>query len=222
MRPSERTLSHEQARRFYDRFGARQDTQAAYEDPPNHDVAAHLELGSARALFELGCGTGRLAEHLFEHGLPADARYRTQDVSGTMVELARTRLARFAPRVQVELSDGSMRLPPADASCDRFVSTYVFDLLALADIERLVSEMRRILRPGGLAGMSGLTEGSGALGGLVTWIWKRVYQLSPERVGGCRPLQLAPFFTSRDWEIRHQRTHAWHGLTSEVLVVQRR
>jgi hypothetical protein len=79
-----------------------------------------------------------------------------------------------------------------------------------------------VLRPGGLAGITGLTEGSGPLGQLVTWIWRRVHRWSPARVGGCRPLQLAPLFPTRDWELRYQRTHVWRGLTSEVLVARKR
>ena len=58
------------ARRFYDRIGRLQDTQRFYEYPA---VRRLVELGSfeaSRAVFELGCGSGRLAADLLGSVLP--------------------------------------------------------------------------------------------------------------------------------------------------------
>jgi tRNA G46 methylase TrmB len=54
-------LSPEQARRIYDRIGRAQDWQRFYEDAATAELAAHASFGDARAVFELGCGTGRFA-----------------------------------------------------------------------------------------------------------------------------------------------------------------
>jgi hypothetical protein len=54
-----RMLSHEEARAFYDWFGARQDSQRFYEDPALCDLLGHADFGEARSVFEFGCGTGR-------------------------------------------------------------------------------------------------------------------------------------------------------------------
>ncbi len=62
----------EQVRAFYDRFGAKQDSQAFYEDAATADLILNAELGAARAVFEFGCGTGRFAEKLLAEHLPAD------------------------------------------------------------------------------------------------------------------------------------------------------
>ena len=51
-----RTLSHQEARRTYDRIGARQDTQAFYEDVATREVIRHGDFASALAVFEFGCG----------------------------------------------------------------------------------------------------------------------------------------------------------------------
>jgi SAM-dependent methyltransferase len=218
----ERTLSRAQARRFYDAFGAKQDAQGVYEDPPNRELAARLELDGAAALLEFGCGTGRLAETLLREALPASARYCGLDQSRTMAELARGRLASFGARVRIEQTDGSMQLPVADASIDRFLCTYVLDLLSRSDIAELVDEAARALCPGGLAGFTGLVPGRGPWERCVTALWRAVHWLSPARVGGCRPLELAPFFSGPAWELRHAGSHSWRGLTSGVLVLRRR
>jgi SAM-dependent methyltransferase len=218
----ERTLSRAQARSFYDAFGAKQDAQGFYEDPPNRELAAQLELGNAGSLLEFGCGTGRLAAQLLGGPLGASARYLGLDQSHTMAELARARLAPFGARARVEQTDGSMQLPAADGSADRFLSTYVLDLLSHEDIAALVDEAARVLRPGGLAGLSGLVPGRSPWARCVTALWRAVHRWDPARVGGCRPLELAPFFPGPLWEVCHASRHSWRGLTSGVLVLRRR
>ena len=59
-----RTITRNEASRFYDKFGAKQDRQGFYEDAA---LDLMIELGKfpdAENVFELGCGTGRLAEQL--------------------------------------------------------------------------------------------------------------------------------------------------------------
>jgi len=127
-------LSKEEARRFYDWLGAAQDTQAFYENPATADLAAHAGLEMAGTVLEFGCGTGRFAAHLLAKVLQPDCRYHGVDISPKMVRLARQRLAPWQQRASVEVSSGAMPLPFRDAGFDRFVATYVLDLLAPEDI----------------------------------------------------------------------------------------
>ena len=143
-------LSREDAPRFYDWLGAAQDTQAFYEDPAIADLVAHASLETARAVFEFGCGTGRLATHLLADVLRRDCLYRAIDISPQMVRLANQRLVPWRGRATVEVSSGAMLLPFSDARFDRFIATYVLDLLAFEDIRVLLAEARearRLLRP---------------------------------------------------------------------------
>ena len=145
-----RFITHEQARRFYDRIGRGQDARPLSERRALDALAAQGDFGSAAAVLELGCGTGRFAARLLREGLPGDATYLGLDVSPHMVRLARAALARWPGRARIELTDGSVRLPVPDASVDRVVSTYVLDLLSPADAAAFMTEARRVLRPGGL------------------------------------------------------------------------
>jgi trans-aconitate methyltransferase len=139
-KPHDRYLSPEQAKRFYDRLGARQDWQGFYENAALQELIAHAGFDSARSVFEFGCGTGAFAARLLQQHLPADARYTGLDVSSTMVSLARKRLQPWPERAHVHQSDGSFRIHQADRSFDRFVSNYVFDLLAPGFAEQLLLE----------------------------------------------------------------------------------
>jgi len=213
-----RTLSHEEARAFYDRFGSKQDSQAFYEDRAVEDLIGHADLAHAVRVLEFGCGTGRLALRLLSRELPREARYLGLDVSSTMVALASSRLSPYRDRAEVRPSDGSVALPVPDASVDRVVSTYVTDLLSDADVGALLGEARRVLVPDGRLCLVGITHGVGLVGRVVSRGWSAVHRLLPSLVGGCRPMSLAPRVTGPDWAIVHSAViQAW-GIPSEVLV----
>jgi len=216
-----RTVSAAEASRIYDRIGKAQDTQAFYEDRTTAELVAHLDLASAQSLFEFGCGTGRFAEDLLAHHLPGTATYRGVDVSPVMVRLARERLASFSPRASVRLTEGA---PPTDEpseSCDRFVSNFVLDLLSPQDIDSVIREAHRMLRPGGLVGLSSLTFGFTTASRIVSWTWLKIHALRPSLVGGCRPLELLDALPEKTWTVRHRARVAPLGISLEAVVAER-
>ena len=81
-------------------------------------------------MIEFGCGTGRFAEELFDRHLPTNARYVGLDVSSTMTRLAQSRTARFGGRAAIQQTSGTTHVDLPDAAFDRFISTYVLDLLS--------------------------------------------------------------------------------------------
>jgi ubiquinone/menaquinone biosynthesis C-methylase UbiE len=214
-------LSREQARRVYDRIGARQDTQAFYEDRATEILVQHGQFDTARRVIEFGCGTGRFALRLLSHHLPEDAHYRALDLSPTMVRLTLARLAPFGSRAEVVLTDGSPPVDVPSASCDRFVSNYVLDLLSEDDVVAVVGEAHRILEPEGLLCLSSLSTGTGLPSRLVSRIWSRLHALRPAIVGGCRPLELRSWVPPNRWRLRHHAKLAPFGVPSEVLIAER-
>lgn len=212
-----RTLSHDEARAFYDRFGRKQDLQRIYEDPALEVLLRHADFESAGAVVELGCGTGRLAALLLEHHLPAEATYVGFDVSRTMVELAEDRVAPWADRAEIRQTDGSLSLPVADGAFDRFLSTYVLDLLGDRDIDAALGEARRVLAPGGRLCLASLTFGQTLPSRLVSRLWSRVHSLRPKLVGGCRPLDLAAR-VAPGWDIVHHEVACKLGICTEVVI----
>jgi len=213
-----RTLSHQQAKAFYDRFGAKQDSQAFYEDRAVQDMVRHSDLARAGSVLEFGCGTGRLALRLLSQELPPEARYLGLDVSDTMVAVASSRLTPYRDHAEVRLCHGGVDLPVPDASVDRVVSTYVTDLLSEADIDRLLEEAKRALTPDGRLCLVGITHGVGPAHRMVSRLWTAIHSLRPSLVGGCRPMVLVTHLAGPDWSIVHSSiVQAW-GISSEVLV----
>ena len=215
------TLTHRQGRRTYDRIGSRQDTQGFYEDPATARLLRHGDFTAAVSVFEFGCGTGRFALRLLEEYLPADARYRGVDLSPKMVRLSRDRLARYAVRAEVILTDGDPPTGEADGSCDRFVSTCVFDLLSPDDIRATLRQAHRMLRPNGLLCLVGISGGTTPVSRMVMGIVSRVQSVFPALVGGCRPLDLASFLPPSEWRVGHDSKLVAFGIASEILVAKR-
>jgi len=166
-------LSPQEAKRFYARFGSKQDWQHFYEKAATDKLFPHASFDSARSVFEFGCGTGSLASHLFQHHLRGNATYVGVDISETMVGLARERLKQWPERARIYQIDGRPKISEPDRGFDHFVSTYVLDLLAPNVVEQVVSEAHRLLVPGGKLCLVSLTFGGSPFPRAVSWVWLR-------------------------------------------------
>ena len=207
-------ITHEQARRFYDRIGRGLDARPLSERRALDALAAQGDFTRASSVLEFGCGTGRFAARLLREKLPEGATYLGLDVSPRMAGLARAAVAPWAGRARVELSDGAIRLPVPDASADRVVSTYVLDLLSPADAAAFAAEARRVLRPGGRLALASLAPGHTPAARLVTRLWQALWRLNPALLGGCRPLRVST--AARPRGVDGPRELPRHGLVPEL------
>jgi SAM-dependent methyltransferase len=215
-----RVLTHRQAQAFYNRMGAKQDWQAFYEAKATHDLIAHASFETAQAVFEFGCGTGAFAERLLAAHLSPETRYVGVDSSATMIRLAQARLSRFGSRVEVQQTDGSFPFDAPYGLYDRFVSTYVADLLSAADIAKVLSEAHRLLRPEGLLCLVSLTPGQTWFSRWVTGLWTGIHRLAPSLVGGCRPLELQALLSASQWQLVSVNVVTAFGIPSEIVVAK--
>jgi SAM-dependent methyltransferase len=111
-------------------------------DPPAHLTAFARGLGPARAALDLGCGDGRLTASL-------QAREVTgADVSAVALERARRRL----PSADLVLIEPDAPLPFADSAFDLVLCAETLE--HVRDVQLLLSEARRVLRPGGRLAVS--------------------------------------------------------------------
>lgn len=215
-------LTRQQARTHYNRSGRGDNGFWSYGRVPVTRLLEHGDFTTASEVVEFGCGKGGLAQRLMEDYLPVYARYSGYDLSETMVQLTRARLIPFGSRVSVTRTDGRPRVPLPPASCDRFVSTYVLDLLPSPEIAKLLSQAWTLLRPGGLLCLTSLTHGTTVVSRMVIKVWKHLQTRRPSLVGGCRPISLTPFLGPASWKILYSSTVVSRGVPSEVLVARPR
>jgi SAM-dependent methyltransferase len=120
-------------------------------DPSDPGLAAAEAFASAghASVLELGAGQGRDTFYLARHGLHVTAL----DFASSAIEslTAKARAGGLADMVSAARHDIRQPLPLADVSIDASYSHMLFCMAFTTDeLERLVGELRRVLRPGGL------------------------------------------------------------------------
>jgi ubiquinone/menaquinone biosynthesis C-methylase UbiE len=110
------------------------------------EALRQLALQPDQRVLEAGCGTGLFLASLAER-VGATGQVVGVDLSPEFVDLARQRAAALGERVTVERAD-IRRLPFPDASFDAAHCERV--LMHLADPVAALTELRRVLKPGGV------------------------------------------------------------------------
>lgn len=111
------------------------------------EVVEAFRAHGCRAVLDLGCGSGRHVVHLAKLGhwvLGAD-------VSPTALYLSKTWLHDEGQEARLTLVDTRHPLPFHDGSFDGVLSTQVIHHARVAAVRVAISEIRRVLVPGGLA-----------------------------------------------------------------------
>jgi demethylmenaquinone methyltransferase/2-methoxy-6-polyprenyl-1,4-benzoquinol methylase len=137
-----------------------------------------LERADARVL-DICCGTADLALALARHHAVL-----ASDFSHPMLILAREKIAARRAPARVFESD-AMRLPLRDASLD--LLTVAFGFRNLANYQAGLVEMRRVLRPGGMAAILEFSQPSnGAFAALYNFYSHRVLPMIGRALTGSR------------------------------------
>jgi SAM-dependent methyltransferase len=120
--------------------------------PGSSSDLPELHARGARRVLDLGCGVGRHALLLAEHGFDAEA------IDGSLAGLAVVRETAEARSLPVSLHQGlADALPFPDAGFDYVLSWNVIHHGTLGDLGRRLGEIWRVLRPAGLLQMTVLS-----------------------------------------------------------------
>ena len=140
----------------------------AAEPPPAHLMGFVRALEPVERALDLGCGDGRLSVEL------RAGRLTLADVSGVALE----RAARRLPRARTAQLEPDARLPFEDSAFDLVLCTETIE--HVRDVQLFLSEIRRVLRPGGMLALTTPAHGRvTGLGVLVRGFERRFHPLSP-------------------------------------------
>ena len=143
------------------------------------------------------------------------------DLSPKMLKKARD-MVNSAGYTNIDLRESDARqLPYPDNTFDVLYNSYMFDLIQLKDMLVVLSEFRRVLKPGGRLALVNMSKEKD---NVLTW-WEKFYLRLPARwvpylMGGCRPVLMKGLVKEAGFcEVRQEFIH--HIVLSEIVVARK-
>jgi demethylmenaquinone methyltransferase/2-methoxy-6-polyprenyl-1,4-benzoquinol methylase len=180
---------HESNRHFYDRIASAYDLIADANERSTRQAGVQaLELKPGEAVLELGFGTGNEVLDLAELVGPT-GKVAGIDISPGMLAVAQRKIAAAAPKTPIDLRVGDARsLPFADAEFDAVYTSFTLELFPADDIPVVLTEARRVLKPGGRIGVVSMaTVRPGHHTSLLERVYVWMHRHFPHLVD-CRPI----------------------------------
>jgi len=174
-----------------------------YDPFTDHEPAHHKEairmagIKKDDLVLEVACGTGRATVEIAKL-IGKEGRVYAIDLAEAMLERAKNKLKKHNLLDRVDLRLGDARnLPYSDRKFDVVYNAYMFDLIDITEMPSIISEFRRVLKPGGkliLVNMSKNKKG------------RTLYEFLYEKgllgfaSGACRPVFMKPFLEEAGFE----------------------
>jgi ubiquinone/menaquinone biosynthesis C-methylase UbiE len=176
-----------------------------------------LELAALKPfskMLEVGVGTGLLFVEAVKQ-LGQDGFALGVDRTQAMLDQAIQKMGGHAKGQRYALEIGDARaLNPPNASFDVVCSCYMLDLLSPEDIQKVVNEMARVLKPGGKIVLANMAKAE------KTWhgFYGMLAKIDPRLFGGCRPIESEPFLQKAGLQVTHKEYIVQSLFPSEVTV----
>jgi demethylmenaquinone methyltransferase/2-methoxy-6-polyprenyl-1,4-benzoquinol methylase len=168
-------------------------------------------------ILEIGPGTGWALVQLAEAVGPT-GRVSALDLSPGMLAVARERTARARLGYRTELCLGdAARLPYSDSSFDGVFMSFVLELFDTPEIPVVLSEVRRVLRPGGRSAVVALSNKGDSLS-------RRLYEWGHgqfPRLLDCRPIDAEGSIHVSGLAVEQARLASIEGLPVEIVLARR-
>ena len=178
-----------------------------------------LELAELRPdsrMIEVGVGTGLLFVEAVKKLGPSGFALGI-DRTDAMLQQAIQKLGGAkGSNYSLELGDARQLTAP-DQSFDVACSCYMLDLLSPEDIQRVVNEMARVVKPGGKVVLANMAKPEKAWHGFYGFLAK----VDPRLFGGCRPIESEPFLQKAGLTLVHKEYIVQSLFPSEVTVAVR-
>ena len=168
---------------------------------------------------EVGVGTGWAFERILRASGGRGAV--ALDLAPGMLEVARRRVLGVALETTSLVLGDAMRLPFADEAFTCLLCSYTLDVLPSASVAAAISELKRVLQPGGRLVTLNLTPGEDK-DATFTDEWQRGYAADPEFYSGARPLRLESLLAEAGFTVLERRYSGLDaGWPSEIVLSRR-
>jgi len=90
----------------------------------------------------------------------------------------------------------------------------MFDLIPLSDMDKIIVEFKRVLKPSGKLILVNMTEAETFFAKLYQFI----YRISPKTIGGCRGIKLSEKLSSHGFKVEKRGCYQQMLFPSEVIL----
>ncbi|MFQ5712228.1 MAG: class I SAM-dependent methyltransferase [Candidatus Geothermarchaeales archaeon] len=206
----------DEAKRFYDRISKFYDyLTGAFERRYAYRALDRLSIEKGEAVLEIGFGTGHCLKRIAERVGQAGKAYGI-DISSGMLEVTKRRLDKAGLTDRVELYCGDAgSLPYGDGVFDAVFTSFTLELFDTPEIPRVLSEIKRVLKPGGRLGVASMSKEDGR--SILLRLYEWVHRKWPKYVD-CRPIYVEQSLKDAGYEIKSKEKIRLFGLPGEIIV----
>lgn len=209
------TRSKHQAQVTYDRMSRWYDALAeGSEGELTEEGLQKLGLAPGEAALEVGCGTGHGLVTLARRVGPA-GRVAGADLSRGMLRRSSETVDRAGLHgaVPLVLADAAY-LPFASRSFDAVFMSYTLELIDTPEIPAVLSQCRRVLRPGGRLGVVALAlRPGGPMATLYAWAHRHLPALAD-----CRAIPVREMVQEAGFRVTDYAARAMWGMPVDIVV----
>jgi len=192
--------------RFYDLWGKLTESKA-------RERALELaDISDGSTVLEVAVGTGLAFESIVRQN--PKGKNIGVDISNGMLAKALERLSRVEHRNYSLSLGNAAALEIGSDSVDVLVNHYMFDLISFEEMNRVLAEFMRVLKPDGKLVLVNMTKGSGMGGGIYEWL----YRLFPRAMGGCRGVALSGRLERQGFQVKAREYVRQMLFPSEVIL----
>jgi len=202
------------AGRFYSRLAPVYDWLTASEAPLIDAGLQMLGPDQGGSLLEIGSGTGRVL--LQAAGEESPDLIAGLDISWGMCQRAQLKLEQNQAQERVDLIQGSaLDLPFSKESFESVFCSFTLELFDTPDLPVVLTEIRRVLTPGGRLGLVALSRDRP-----LPWVGKIYEQLHhwfPTWID-CRPIPVQSLLKQAGFSIQELKRRAMWGLPVSLIL----
>ncbi len=169
------------------------------------------DIQDGEAVLEVAVGTGLTFQRILQKN-PSGLN-EGLDLTEAMLAEAKEKAARTkATNYRLRVGD-AYKLDFADASFDLLINNYMFDLLPEEDFPQVISEFKRVLKPGGRLVLVNMARN----GRWYNKIWDTVYRIQPAWLGGCRGVSMLEFVQAAGFQQTSREFISQMSFPSEII-----